>query len=88
MKADSNNTTRCPPQHPEPSAAYVARERCSEICNDLDAMRRRQPIAARVCEALLLRELAGRAAPILLELMADAASEPDLLGNRHGEGAA
>ncbi|MDA8052021.1 MAG: hypothetical protein M0002_18810 [Rhodospirillales bacterium] len=87
MTADRTIITTRQARHPESAAAYAARQRCEEICQDLDAMRQRQPVAARVCEALLLRELATRLAPIMLELMADAAGEPEgrPLGRRHAE---
>ncbi|MGH7085695.1 MAG: hypothetical protein ACREFN_11970 [Acetobacteraceae bacterium] len=42
---------------------------------DLDRLRTWQPLAARLAEILLLRELAARLAPVLLDLGMDAASD-------------
>jgi hypothetical protein len=75
MTADPTTTTRREMRHPEPSAAFFARERSNGILRELDAFRERQPLAARLCECLLLREMATRLGPILLEV-AENAAEP------------
>ncbi len=71
MKATKIPTT---PRPPEPSAAHSAREAVDRLMADLDRLRTWQPLAARLAEIILLRELAARLAPVLLELGMDAAS--------------
>ncbi|MGH7104447.1 MAG: hypothetical protein ACREFJ_18875 [Acetobacteraceae bacterium] len=72
--------------HPEPSAAFLANEKTAEIIAEIDRFQACHPIAGRLVQTLLLRQIAGDLAPVLLELMADVALEPDMpAGRRRGD---
>lgn len=60
---------------PEGSAAFAARVKAAQITAELDHFRSREPIAGRLVQALLIRQLAVDLAPALLELLADVAQE-------------
>ncbi|MGH7118125.1 MAG: hypothetical protein ACREFP_03890 [Acetobacteraceae bacterium] len=79
MKATNTHITS---RSPEPSAAYVAREAANEIVAELDRLRGAQPIAGRLAQVLLLRQIAGDLAPVLLELMACVSGERELPARR------
>ncbi len=61
-------TTRA---HIEPDAAHSAHEAVERILIGLDRPLAWQPLAARATEVLLLRELSGRLAPVLMNLVRD-----------------
>ena len=62
MTATNSPTTTRTVRHPEPSAAYHAREAANAVMTELDRFRVGQPLAARLAEALLVSELATRMA--------------------------